>query len=58
LGKDNRAYKSAKRTRELLRLKKREEKRLRHLARNKMPREEEKPTTGEETPEPHIPESE
>lgn len=38
MGKSNRAFKSAKRSKELLRQKKQEEKRLRRLAKSKAPK--------------------
>ncbi|MEW5902021.1 MAG: hypothetical protein AB1715_11210 [Acidobacteriota bacterium] len=59
MGKSSRAYRSAKRTKELLRLKKQEEKRQRRLGKHKAPQEpgEEIPAA-EETPKPETPESE
>jgi hypothetical protein len=64
LAKSNRAYKSAKRSKELLRQKKREEKRKRRLEKDKMPGEgggeiiPGEGTEGGEMPESQTPESE
>jgi hypothetical protein len=51
LAKKNRAYKSAKRAKELLRQQKREEKRLKRLSKDKPTEEKAEPAPGEETPE-------
>ena len=58
MGKSNRAYKSAKRNREILRQKKQEEKRQRRLAKDKKPQViDGESTSGDETPESQTPES-
>jgi hypothetical protein len=66
LVKSNRAYKSSKRSRELARQKKQEEKRLRRLARHLNPSaddavpvegQEQQPEAGAETPEKETPET-
>jgi len=58
LGKSSRAYKSAKRGKELLRQKKQEEKRLRRLAREKEAKSESDELTAEgEAPKPENTES-
>jgi len=56
VAKNTRAYKSSKRSKELVRQKKQEEKRLRRLAKNALPLNEgEEPSVDGETPEDQAP---